>query len=280
MGNLVISTDEFAKYMQEVNRFPLLTKEEEFDLAVRYRRYGDKSAAQKLIISNLRFVVKIANEYRSYGCKIMDLIQEGSIGLMMAVKKFNPFKGYRLISYAVWWIRAYIQNFIMKTWSLVKIGTTHAQRKLFYKLSGAKEAAKDVQNDVDFKKVSDSLNVTEADVIEMDGRLSGKDFSLDTSISDDTEHTYLDMLPDSSGNLEENLADLQEKALVQKALTTTLPALSTKERFVLEKRFFSDNPLTLQEIGDELNLTRERVRQIEQTVLLKLKKEVELKLLN
>src|SRR4030042_2277521 len=159
-------------YIAEINRFPLLTPEEEFKIAVRLKKYNDMEAAEKLIVSNLRFVVKIAHEYRNYGFKLADLIQEGNIGLIHAVKKFDPYKGYRLISYAVWWIRAYIQNYLIKSWSIVKIGTTQAQRKLFFKLNQAKKRLQKMdEKSPEFGEIAQSLSVKETEIAEMDVRL-------------------------------------------------------------------------------------------------------------
>src|SRR4030042_5544567 len=160
--NLPVIKNSLETYLVQINQFPLLTQEEEFSLAVRYRKHNDIEAAQKLITSNLRFVVKIAFEYKSYRLKLLDLIQEGNIGLMMAVKKFNPYKGYRFISYAIWWIRAYIQNFIIKTWSLVKIGTTQAQKKLFYKIGKVRKALEsNEKNEKKYELLANNLNVTQ-----------------------------------------------------------------------------------------------------------------------
>src|SRR5512135_1576551 len=162
-------------YLRQINQFPLLTPEEEFKLAVRYRKYNDREAAEKLITSNLRFVVKVAFEYKTYGIKLLDLVQEGNIGLMMAVKKFNPYKGYRLISYSVWWIRAYIQNFIIKSWSLVKIGTTQAQKKLFYKIGKVRKALEsDRENEKRYEVLAKDLDVTKENIIEMEQRMSAR----------------------------------------------------------------------------------------------------------
>jgi len=156
-------------YLREINQFPLLTPEEEFKLAARYRKYNDREAAEELVTSNLRFVVKVALEYKTYGIKLLDLIQEGNIGLMMAVRKFNPYKGNRLISYAVWWIRAYIQNFIIKTWSLVKIGTTQAQKKLFYKIGKVRKALEEnAESEAKYEHLASDLDVTQGDIIEME----------------------------------------------------------------------------------------------------------------
>src|SRR4030043_136369 len=183
--NLPAVKNSLQIYLQQINQFSLLTPEEEFELAKRYRNNNnDIEAVQKLITANLRFVVKVAFEYKSYGVKLQDLIQEGNIGLMMAVKKFNPYKGFRLISYAIWWIKAYIQNFIIKSWSLVKIGTTQAQRKLFYRIADLPEAV-DVDNHLDnVAKLADKIHVTEDEVIDMSARLKAHDLSLDDLIGD------------------------------------------------------------------------------------------------
>ena len=173
---LPIFTGTLDLYIAEINRFPILTPEEEFKLAMRLKKDNDMEAAEKLIVSNLRFVVKIAHEYRSYGFKLADLIQEGNIGLIHAVKKFDPEKGYRLISYAVWWIRAYIQNYLIKSWSIVKIGTTQAQRKLFFKLNQARKQLETIsKKNHDISETADSLAVKGSEVTEMDLRMSASD---------------------------------------------------------------------------------------------------------
>src|SRR4030066_1110243 len=195
MSNLPIVKNSLESYLIQINQFPLLTQEEEYDLAVRYRKHSDISAAHKLITSNLRFVVKVAFEYKSYGAKLADLIQEGNIGLMMAVKKFNPYKGYRFISYAIWWIRAYIQNFIIKTWSLVKIGTTQAQKKLFYKIGKVRKALEaDGESEAKYEHLTSDLDVTRDDIVEMEQRMAARDFSLDSPLDDDHDLTTLDLL--------------------------------------------------------------------------------------
>ena len=179
--NLPVVADSLTRYLAEIRKFPLLTAEEEHRLAVRFYEEKDLEAAQRLITANLRFVVKVAGEYRSYGMKMLDLIQEGNIGLMMAVRKFNPYKGIRLISYAVWWIRAYIHNFIVSTWSLVKIGTTQAQKKLFFKLNQAKNAIKNLLGHDDLQEAALTLDVKESEVVEMEQRMHGE-FSLDAPL--------------------------------------------------------------------------------------------------
>jgi RNA polymerase sigma-32 factor len=261
-------------YLLQINQFPLLTQEEEFKLAVRYRKHNDIVAAQKLITSNLRFVVKVAFEYKSYGVKLQDLIQEGNIGLMMAVKKFDPKRGYRFISYAIWWIRAYIQNFIIKTWSLVKIGTTQAQKKLFYKIGKVRKAL-EAEGAVEkkYEHLAKDLDVTKEDIIEMQQRMSSRDLSLDAPFDEGQELTHLDLLREDSLNQEEAIAQEEEKKIREKEVQNAMKRLNEKEVFVIKNRIMAEDPLTLQQIGDHLKLSRERVRQIESEALKKLKKE-------
>ncbi|MGB9629399.1 MAG: RNA polymerase sigma factor RpoH [Thermodesulfobacteriota bacterium] len=274
MSNLPVVKNSLETYLIQINQFPLLTPEEEFDLAVRYRKYNDISAAHKLITSNLRFVVKVAFEYKSYGMKLLDLIQEGNIGLMMAVKKFDPYKGIRFISYAIWWIRAYIQNFIIKSWSLVKIGTTQAQKKLFYKIGKVRKALDtDLESDQKYDLLAEDLDVSKEDIIEMEQRMASRDLSLDAPLDEDHELTHLELLQEESPNQEEVLAKEEEKRIWEREVQNAMKRLNEKEVYVIKNRIMSDTPLTLQEIGDHLKLSRERVRQIESEALKKLKKE-------
>jgi RNA polymerase sigma-32 factor len=214
--------------------------------------------------------VKIAAEYRDYGLKMLDLIQEGNVGLMMAVKKFNPYKGFRLISYAVWWIRAYIQNYILSAWSLLKIGTTQAQRKLFFKLNQARKAITNMTGEEDLHATALSLDVKESEVNEMSQRMLGE-FSLDAESSDGEGHTMLESLADDRQNQEELLSDIEESGQLQREIATALMSLNEKERYVIEQRVTADTPLTLQEIADHFRISRERVRQIEEGALRKMK---------
>ncbi len=272
--NLPVVKNSLETYLVQINQFPLLTQEEEFKLALRYRKHNDIEAAQKLITSNLRFVVKVVFEYKSYGVKLLDLIQEGNIGLMMAVKKFNPHKGYRLISYAIWWIRAYIQNFIIKTWSLVKIGTTQAQKKLFYKIGKVRKALE--SNGEDEKKyelLAHDLDVTKEDIVEMEQRMAARDLSLDAPFDEGQELTHLDLLKEESPNQEEAIAQEEEKRIREREVQHAMKRLNEKEVYVIKNRIMADEPLTLQQIGDHLKLSRERVRQIESEALKKLKRE-------
>ena len=257
-------------YINEINRFALLTSEEEFKLAVRLKKYNDMEAAEKLIVSNLRFVVKIAHEYHNYGFKLADLIQEGNIGLIHAVKKFDPYKGYRLISYAVWWIRAYIQNYLIKSWSIVKIGTTQAQRKLFFKLSQAKKQLESIsKTKPEFAEIASSLGVKGSEVAEMDMRMGSRDVSLHEYIGDDGENSHIDFLVFEGENQEVALIKNEERSLVKQNITAALTTLNEREAYIILNRVMADKPKTLQEIGDKYNITRERARQIEKQALKK-----------
>ncbi len=273
-ASLPALTDSIERYLAEISNYPILSREEEYELAMRYKKYGDLEAAKKLVVSNLRFVVKIANEYKGYGLNIMDLIQEGNIGLMQAVKRFDPTKGYRLISYAVWWIRAYIQNYIIRTWSLVKIGTTQAQRKLFYKLRSTKQKMEMMEETLDpeaYKNLAEELGVSDESVIEMDQRMGGKDLSLDTEVNEEGETTHLDFLVDETSNQEEVITKVEEEEKLKKGLQVALRSLKDRERFIIENRILREKPLTLEELGQKLNLSRERVRQIESAALKKIR---------
>jgi len=270
-GSLPILSDNLQKYFAEIRRFRVLTPEEEYQLAVKFYEEKDLEAAHMLVTSNLRFVVKIAGEYRSYGMKMLDLIQEGNVGLMMAVRKFNPYKGFRLISYAVWWIRAYIQNYIISTWSLLKIGTTQAQRKLFFKLKQAKDAIKNMLGDDDAPAASLSLDVKESEYLEMEQRLRG-DCSLDAELVAGEGYSLMDSLADERMNQEELLAENQTAALLEREVSQAVSCLNEKERFVIEHRVSAEEPLTLQEIADHFSISRERVRQIEEGALKKMKR--------
>lgn len=265
-----VVADSFTLYMAEIKKFPVLSPEEEYRLAVRFYEEKDLEAAHRLVTSNLRFVVKVAAEYRNYGMKMLDLIQEGNVGLMMAVRKFNPYKGFRLISYAVWWIRAYIQNYIMSAWSLLKIGTTQAQKKLFFKLSQAKNAIRRMTGHDDVEATAHSLDVSEAEVLEMELRMRGEQ-SLDAEIIEGEGVTILDNLADDRMNQEELLTEAQEQAVMQREIAAALSSLNEKERYIIEQRTSSDTPLTLQEIADHFAISRERVRQIEERALQKMK---------
>jgi len=270
--DLPVVTDTLDLYIADINRFSILLPDEEFKLAVKFKKNSDLKAAEKLVTSNLRFVVKIAYEYKNYGVKLIDLIQEGNIGLMHAVKKFDPYKGYRLISYAVWWIRAYMQNYVIKSWSLVKIGTTQAQRKLFFKLNQMKKKLRGIsEKNPEFKDIAEMLNVKESEIEEMDLRLAHRDVSLDASISEDGESMYIDHLVSKGQSQEEALIKHEETALVKRNIAGALANLNERESYIVKHRIMADKPETLQEIGNKFNVTRERTRQIEKEALKKLR---------
>ena len=268
---LTVVTGTLDLYISEINRFSLLTAEEEFKLAVHLKKYGDVEAAEKLIVSNLRFVVKIAHEYRSYGFKLADLIQEGNVGLIHAVKKFDPYKGYRLISYAVWWIRAYIQNYLIKSWSIVKIGTTQAQRKLFFKLNQTKKELETLsKKNPEFSEIATSLGVKDSEVAEMDLRMGSRDVSLNEIINDESNSSHIDFLAYKGDDQELALIKNEEKSLVRRDIAGALVNLNERESYIILNRVMADDPKTLQEIGTKYNISRERARQIEKQALKKM----------
>ena len=271
----VFHDDSLDRYMAEINRHPLLSREDEKKLAVRLYAHDDVAAAHKLVVSNLRFVVKIAHGYKGYGLKLLDMVQEGNVGLMTAVKKFNPHKGYRLISYAVWWIRAYIQAFILRSWSMVKLGSSRMQRKLFFKLRSVRSAA---ENDaamrgeaLDGDELAQRLGAKKKDVRRMEARLAARDFSLDATLTEDGTMTHLDMVTDASPDPEAAFAAAEEKALLRSTLAEAMGSLNAKERRIVDERLLADEPATLQKIGDDLHVSRERIRQLEQRVIAKLR---------
>lgn len=272
------SIDTLDRYVAEINKHALLTRDQEVELAMKFKNSGDIEAAHKLVTSNLRFVVKIAHEYRGYGLRLLDLIQEGNIGLMMAVKKFDPSRGYRLISYAVWWIRAYMQSFILNSWSLVKVGTTQAQRKLFYKLRSAQKTISQSKADshehasASSEEIALMLGVEASEVAEMELRLSQRDFSLDSETSEDGKLSFINILEDKTDNQEAQLMDSETHHLLQEQVSRVLSVLNEKERYIVENRLMADEPLTLREIGEKFNVSRERARQIESNVIKKVKK--------
>ncbi len=275
------TTSSLELYLSEINQFPLLTVEEEQRLAREYRSKGDTRAAHRLVTANLRFVVKVSYEYRSYGFKMADLIQEGNIGLMKAVQKFDPDKGIRLISYAVWWIRAYIQNYILKSWSLVKLGTTQAQRKLFFSLARTKReldklsAEHGVDSDgQNAAKIAKKLRVKPAEVQEMEQRMEGRDLSLDAPMGDDGGYTHVDFVVGRGASQDDELSGAEEQQIVTDNVTEALARLDQRERYIIEKRVMSDKPMTLKELGEHFGFSRERARQLEIRAKEKLKQEL------
>jgi len=268
---LPVVSDNLTHYLAQIKQYPLLSPEEEFMLAVRYKEREEVEAAHKLITANLRFVVKVALEYRGYGLKLLDLIQEGNIGLMVALKKFDPHKRYRFISYAIWWIRAYIQNFIIRSWSLVKMGTTQIQKKLFYKMGKIKGIAHAEHREEKIEELAQELSVKSSDIEEMQKRFAGRDLSLDAKLGFDQDMTFLDLLPDFSPDQEDLLGEREEEDALTDEVEDALGNLSERERFIIRHRIMAEDPLTLQELGDRFHISRERVRQIEGEALKKLK---------
>ena len=268
---VVVSSLEL--YISEINRFSILKADEEFELAVRFKKYNDMEAAEKLVVSNLRFVVKIAYKYRSYGVNLTDLIQEGNIGLMHAVKKFDPYKGFRFLSYAVWWVRAYIQNFIIKSWSLIKIGTTQNQRKLFFKLSEVRKKLETIAHkNPDFSEIAESMGMREDEVQEMGIRMKNRDISLNTSLEGgDESRAMIDYLTYDGEDQEKMLIRKEEGSLAYRDIAGALTKLNERETYIITNRVMADNPETLQEIGNRYNITRERARQLEKQALKKLR---------
>ncbi|MFH0824173.1 MAG: RNA polymerase factor sigma-32 [Pseudomonadota bacterium] len=269
--NHTTELDGFKMYLAEVEKYPVLSREDETVLALRYRDDKDEDAGRKLVTSNLRFVIKVAVGYRNYGVKLMDLIQEGNIGLMKAVERYDPDRGYRMISYAIWWIKAYLQNYIIKTWSLVKMGTTQAQRKLFYRLSDLPEA-KDYSNHLEnVSRLADKIRVTEDEVLDMAARLKSHDLSLDEAIGDKSRESFADTVRDERPDQEQVLSEKQDQENLKAWADDAIKQLNPRERYILEKRVLAEEPATLKELGRHFGVTRERARQIERAALAKLK---------
>lgn len=260
-------------YMADIHRPQLLTREEEVDLARRWVESRDQLAADELVRRNLRFVVKVAMGYRKYGVPVSDLIQEGNLGLIRAVEKFDPSKGTRLISYAVWWIKAYIQSHIIQTWSLVRIGTTQAQRRLFYKLPRAlAEGRLDGETqDQQIERLAVEFRARPKDVVLMMKAMGGRDLSLDAPLDETGGATFLDRIESGEGSAEEELAERQDAAYRRQLMEEALSNLGEREQAILRLRHFGEKARTLREVGDELGLSRERVRQLEAIALRKLR---------
>jgi len=274
------NTDPLRAYLAEVRQFKLLNREEEERLVALYKKSGDQEAAQKIITANLRLVVKIAMEFQSHWLNnLLDLIQEGNVGLMQALKKFDPGRGVKFSYYAAYWIKAYILKYIMDNWRMVKVGTTQAQRKLFYNLR--KERDKILKEGLTPapKLLAERLGVTESDVEEMDIRLSaGRETSLDAPIGPDSDQTQISLLPSDMEGAESLLVKSQLRAMLKDKLDLFRETISPREKLILEKRLLAETPVTLQEIGEEFGISRERVRQLEErlkkTLLIFLRKEM------
>jgi RNA polymerase sigma-32 factor len=265
-GRDVFTYDSLTTYLRDIKKYPRLSKEEEHELAVKYVQDGDVDAAYKLIVSNLWLVVKIAREYQRAARNILDLIQEGNIGLMEAVKNFDPFRNVRFPSYAVWWIKAYIIRYVISNWRLVKIGTTQAQRKLFFNLNKEKERLEREGIYPEPKLLAHNLNVREQDVIEMEQRLSGGDVSVDTSAQDDDEVGLIGVLPSPDSNAEDIISSREREVLLQGLFNNFKSTLSERDRIIFEKRLLHEDKATLQDLSEELSVSRERIRQLENRI--------------
>jgi RNA polymerase sigma-32 factor len=266
-----------SRYLQEIRQFPMLAPEEEFMLAKRWREHADSKAAERMITSHLRLVAKIAMGYRGYGLPIGEVISEGNVGLMQAVKRFEPDKGFRLATYAMWWIKASIQEYVLRSWSLVKMGTTASQKKLFFnlrKMKGQIQALEDGDLKPDqVKLIATRLGVEEQEVINMNRRLSG-DASLNAHVSADAEGEWQDWLVDDSGSQEDVLVENEESAMRKDMLTKAMDKLTERERRVFEARKLQDDPMTLEDLSKEFDVSRERIRQIEVRAFEKVQKAV------
>jgi RNA polymerase sigma-32 factor len=267
-----------TRYLQEIRKFPMLEPEEEYMLAKRWKEREDSEAAHRLVTSHLRLVAKIAMGYRGYGLPLSELISEGNVGMMQAVKRFDPDRGFRLATYAMWWIRAAIQEYILHSWSLVKMGTTAAQKKLFFnlrKLKGQLQAVEDGDlSPENLKKIATELDVPEADVISMNRRLASPDHSLNAPLRSDSEGEWQDWLVDETESQETRLGDRQELGLRRDLLEKALTHLNERERHILGERRLKENPTTLEDLSQQYGISRERVRQIEVRAFEKLQKAI------
>ena len=268
----LVPTDSLSRYMAEIRRYPLLSPEEEHTLAVRYKEYGDVQAAYRLVTANLRLVVMIARNYQRAFRNLLDLIQEGNVGLMEAVRNFDPYRGVRFPSYAVWWVRAYIIRYVMNNWRMVKIGTTQAQRKLFFNLERERKRLEAEGFSPGPKLLAQNLGVKEEEVVEMQQRLSSRDLSVDTPLNaHDEASSMLDFLADPRATVEEEVSATEYRALVREKMDAFAQTLSGKDAVIFHQRLLAEEPLTLQEIGDQYGISRERVRQLESRLKKKLK---------
>lgn len=271
----VLVDSGLSRYIEEVKKFPMLDEQEEFALAQAFKKNGDLAAAHKLVTSHLRLVVKMAMGFRGYGLPLVDLISEGNIGLMQAVKKFEPEKGFRLTTYAMWWIKAAINEYILRSWSLVKMGTSAAQKKLFFNLRRLKNKIVGSDSRVlapsEISQVAMELDVPEQDVVEMDQRMSSSDMSLNAHVNDDSDSEYMDYLEDKGASQETILAENQDASNRHNMLSDAMSKLNERERDIIVQRRLSENPATLEDLSQKYGVSRERVRQIEERAIEKLR---------
>lgn len=272
--------DGLSAYIAQISKFPILSEEEEYEYATRLKENGDREAAQILVQSHLRLVVKMAGKYRNYGLPVADLISEGNVGLIRAVKKFDPDKGFRFSTYAMWWIRANIQEYILRSWSLVKIGTNKAQKKLFFNLKkikrrlGLNDDEKSLNDDA-VRTISSTLNVDEKEVKDMDSRILGGDLSLNAKTNDDSNDEILDKMSSDDSNQEEIAIEGQERKRRETILKQAFAVLNDREKDILVKRQMSEVSSTLDDLSKVYNISKERIRQIEAVAMEKIKKEIQ-----
>ena len=276
-GLPALSSDSgLSRYLTEIRKFPLLTPEEEYMFAKRLKEHGDAEAARRLVTSHLRLVAKIAMGYRGYGLPIAEIVSEGNVGLMQAVKRFEPDKGFRLATYAMWWIRASIQEYVLRSWSMVKLGTTAAQKKLFFNLRKAKSNIGAIEEGdlthAHTVKLADQLGVTEREVTDMNRRLSGPDSSLNAPLRSESESEWQDWLADDTMDQETRLAEREELGDRHDLLSNAMSGLTERERDIIQARRLQDDPATLEELSQKFGVSRERVRQIEVRAFEKLQK--------
>lgn len=271
------SDDSFATYLREIQKFPILSAEQEYEYAIKFVENNDHEAGKILIQSHLRLVVKIAHKFKNYGLPTADLVAEGNIGLIQALKKFEPKKGFRFSTYAMWWIRAFIQDYVLRSWSLVKIGTTSAQKKLFFNLNKIKRKLGIINNEIALSddkvdNIAKTLNVTSQEVIEMNNRLTHSDSSLNNTINSDEDVEVADLMIDNNPSQEDIAIENQEKNRQKKLFKIAFDQLNPREQEIILKRQLSDDSSTLEELSQHFKVSRERIRQIEENALKKLKK--------
>ena len=272
------SEGSLSHYLQQIKKFPMLSEKQEVNLAKKWRDEGDTDAAHTLVTSHLRLVAKIAMGYRGYGLPVTELISEGNIGLMQAVKKYDPDKGFRLATYAMWWIRAAIQEYVLKSWSLVKIGTTAAQKKLFFNLKKLRNRLSDYSEGSlkphQVKEIASQLNVSEKEVTDMEGRISGNDYSLNAVVSAEGDEEWQEWLVDEDADHEIKIAEQEEVRKRKELLSKAINVLNDREKDIIHYRKLSETPKTLEELSKEYKISRERIRQIEERAFQKLQMEM------
>ncbi len=272
------SEGSLSHYLQQIKKFPMLSEKQEINLAKKWRDEGDTDAAHTLVTSHLRLVAKIAMGYRGYGLPVTELISEGNIGLMQAVKKYDPDKGFRLATYAMWWIRAAIQEYVLKSWSLVKIGTTAAQKKLFFNLKKLRNRLSDYSEGSlkphQVKEIASQLNVSEKEVTDMEGRMSGNDYSLNAVVSAEGDEEWQEWLVDEDADHEIKIAEQEEVRKRKELLSKAINVLNDREKDIIHFRKLSETPKTLEELSKEYKISRERIRQIEERAFQKLQMEM------